>query len=109
MDGVVAFLLPTGNQVGPLFEHLDDAGNFRGIILQIGIHGNDELSPATAEAFGKRRGLAAVAPELDALDARIFGGKGLDAGEGAVLATVIDDEDFEPDVLTRADFPDFLH
>ncbi len=58
------FLPPSRNDVIPLLELLKESGNVIGIVLQIAIHGQNELARGVIESGGKRRGLAKIPAQL---------------------------------------------
>ena len=41
------------------------SGNLAGVVLQVAVHGDDELALRVVEAGGQRRGLAEVAAQFD--------------------------------------------
>ena len=65
----MAFLLVAADEViAILFDHPVQLGNLVGRVLQVGIHGNDDIALCLFEATIEGRALAVVAAELNALD-----------------------------------------
>ena len=48
-----------------LFELFDEAGNLVRVVLQVAVHGKNEVARGVIEAGGERRRLTEVAAELD--------------------------------------------
>ena len=84
-DEVVnAFLAPSGDDVVALFELFDEGGDVVRVVLQVAVHGEDELAGGMIETGGQRRGLAEVAAQLDDEDAAVYRGNLFEEFVGAV-------------------------
>ena len=94
-EGIVAFLLPSGDHIVILFRnHAEQGGNLVGAVLHVGIHGDDHRALRRLETAMQRRRLTVIAAELNAVDGGIPTGIFLDDRPGAVLAAVIHENDF---------------
>ena len=94
-DGVETLLFPPGDKVVALVEnHAPHGGNLVGRILQIGVHGEDDLALRGLEPAKERGRLAVIAGETDGPD----GGKLLpelsDDVPRTVGRTVVDEDNF---------------
>ena len=64
-DGVEARIFPAGDQIVALIQLGEKVGNLCGIILQVPVHGKDNLAATTAETGHEGGRLAKVAAEAD--------------------------------------------
>lgn len=84
-----------GHHVRPRFvEQADQPRNVRGIVLQIGIEGDDEVSARRIESRGERSGLAAVFVEPNRAEPWKASTELPQHRGSPVIAAVIDDDDF---------------
>ena len=65
---------PAGDDVVTFFKLGQEGGHFQRIVLQVAVHGEDELAFGVVEAGGQRGGLAEVAAQLDNENAAVDGG-----------------------------------
>jgi hypothetical protein len=86
---------PAHHDIIPLLDLLHEQGNVGGIILQIGVHGDQDLARCMVDACYHGRSLAMIAPELDHTDARINVRQGFTAHESIVRTAIVDEEDLE--------------
>jgi hypothetical protein len=77
-SGVVALLLPAGDEVGAGLDAGDEVGDHGGVVLEVGVEGEDDLAAHALEAGGEGRGLAEVAAEVDDADARVLCDEGVE-------------------------------
>jgi len=90
---VVAILAPSRDQVESLVQFGDNLGDVIRVILEVPVHGHDDLAAGIGETGLHRRSLPAIAPEMDGLEPAV-GSAGLsDAGGRPIGASVIDEED----------------
>ncbi len=68
--------------------------NLRRIVLQVGVHREDDLTPRHLESGDERRRLAEVAAETNDMDARIALMQRAQRLKRAVPAAVVDEDDF---------------
>lgn len=94
--GVLAVAFPAGDDVVALVEPGEEVGDFGGVVLEVGIDGDDDGAAGEAEAGVEGGGFAEVTPEADGAGGvvGVGGGKVLGHVPGAVTAAVIDEEDF---------------
>ena len=83
---------PAADDIVALIQLLNNERNVLRIILQVGIHRNNDLSSRMLESGGQRRGLAEVAGKEKRLNSGISGSQFLD-GVGASIQTAVIDED----------------
>src|SRR5579871_3783559 len=62
VPGIVANSLPTTHDIEPAAQLGDEGWDFLGIILQIGVHGKDEIAPRRMHAGRQSGRLAEVSP-----------------------------------------------
>src|SRR5580658_11184650 len=79
---------PSADDVVALFELGEEARNLAGVVLQVAVHGDDELAGGVVEAGGERRGLPEVAAKLYDKDSRIDRSDLLEQPVGAVARAV---------------------
>ena len=92
---VAALGAPAGDDVVALFELGEELGDLVWVVLEVAVHGEDELTPGVVEAGGEGGGLAEVTTELDNEDARIDGGDLFEQAVGAVAGAVVDKDELE--------------
>ena len=92
---IAALAAPAADDVVALFEACDEVGNLFGIVLEVSVHGDDELALRVIEAGGESGGLAEVAAELDDQYAGVDGGYLFEQTIGAVAGTVVDEDELE--------------
>ena len=63
-------LLPARDQVPAGIQRLNEARDLVGVVLQVGVHRDDDVARARADADHQRRRLAEIAPQPDRLDRR---------------------------------------
>ena len=63
------------------------------VVLQVGVHGDDDPAPGGLEAGLEGRGLAAVGGEGEVAHRIVSGGQGLDDGKACIRAAVVDEDD----------------
>ena len=95
-------LAPAADDVVALFEFGEEVGDLLGIVLEITIHGEDEVSLRVIEAGGESRGLTEVAAELDDENAAVDCGDLFKQAVGAIAGSIVDEDQFEG-------FADLLH
>ncbi len=64
-------------------------------MLEVTVHGEDEVSLGMIEACGEGGGLAEVATELDDEDAAVYGSDLLEESVGAIAGAVVDEDQLE--------------
>jgi len=93
---------PAADDVVTLFKLGEEVGDLVGIVLEIAVHGEDEVALGVVEAGGEGGGLAEVSAELDDENAAVDGGDLFKQAVGAVSGSIIDEDQFEG-------FTDLLH
>jgi len=86
---------PAADDVVALFKFGEEVGDLVGIVLEIAVHGEDEVALGVVEAGGKGGGLAEVAAELDDENAAVDGGDLFKQAVGPVAGTIVDEDQFE--------------
>ena len=99
---VAALLAPAADDVVALFELGEEVGDLVGVVLQVAVHGEDEVALGVVEAGGEGGGLAEVAAELDDEDAAVDGSDLFKQAVGAVAGAIVDEDQLEG-------FADLLH
>src|SRR5579875_3804606 len=89
--GVGALHAPAAHDVVPLLNFFDESRNFGGIVLQVAVHGNDDLAAGVIEPSFQRGGLPEIAAKPDDRHARVIRGNFGEQAERSVLAAVIDE------------------
>ena len=93
-DGVVALLLPAADQiVALLLDHVVEARDLVGAVLQVSVHRDDHVALGAGEAALQTGGLPIVAAELHAPHMGVLLAKLLDDAPGVVRATIVDEDD----------------
>ena len=88
-------LAPAADDVVALFELGEEVGDLVGIVLEIAVHGEDEVPLGVVEAGGEGGGLAEVAAKLDDENAAVYGGDLFQQAVGAVAGSVVDEDQFK--------------
>jgi len=91
--GILAVLSPAVHHVVAFFELLHDAGDVLRIILEIGVQGNDDLSPGVIKSGGNGSGLPEVANKLQDTHPPIQAGQALEFLGAPIRASIVDKED----------------
>jgi hypothetical protein len=101
--------LPPGDEIEVvLLEHRQQAGDLLRVVLEVAVHGHDDLPAAVVEAGRQGRRLAEVAAQAHQLDARVALARPAPALGGGVGRAVVDEDDLEApaepveDAVTRA-------
>ena len=95
-DGIMPFLLPSGHHLITLLsDHPVEFGDFIRTVLQVGIHGDDNIALGVIKSAIQRRRFAVIASELDPLHFRIFLRQGSDDFPGIVGTSVVNVNDLE--------------
>ena len=102
--GVLAVEPPAGHHVVALGEFVQQLRNVRGIVLQIAVEPDDDLTGREVDAGHHGGRLAEVAPKIDHLEARIPGGYDFEIGFGRIAAAIVDEDHFviSADILQRS-------
>ena len=79
-------------------EVLEEAGDFVGGVLEVGVERGNEGAASVAEAGGEAGALAGVGGVKEAADGGILGLELADAFGGAIGAGVVDEDDFVGEV-----------
>ena len=99
---VAAMLAPATDDVVAFFQFGEEVGDLVGVVLEIAVHGEDEVALGVVEAGGEGGGLAEVAAELDDENPTVDGGDFFKQAVGAVAGSIVDEDQFEG-------FADLLH
>jgi hypothetical protein len=95
-DEVVATMrAPPAHNVVAFFELGEEAGDLVGIVLQVAVHGKDEVALGVVEAGSEGGGLAEVAAELDDQDTAVYCGDLFEEAVGAVAGSIVDEDQLE--------------
>lgn len=93
-EGVLPPRTPADDHIEAAFVFAQHGGNVRGVVLKVGVYGDDHITLGVAETGAEGRGLPAVAAERDVTRFGVFGSETLDDVEAAVGAAVVDEEHF---------------
>ena len=94
LDGVVlAVLAPAAHDVEALFELGEQERDVGGVVLEVAIHRDDDVTAGEIEASHHRGGLAEIAAEMDDLHALVAAGDLVEQLIGAVGRAVIDEDE----------------
>ena len=93
VPGIAPGLFPPDNDIAAFLEFLEEGGDFLGVVLKIGVHGEDQLARNAFKARGKRDRLAEIAPEPDDFDLGVLRAQGRELFVGAVGASIVDEEE----------------
>src|SRR5258708_38207244 len=88
-------LAPAADDVVALFKLGEEVGNLVGIVLEIAVHGEDEVALGVIEAGGEGGGLAEVAAELDDENAAVDGGDLFKQSVGPGAGAIVHEDQFE--------------
>ena len=89
-----AVLPPAADDVVALGEFFENAPDIARVILQVGIDGHHDLAPRRVEAGRHRRRLPEIAPKVNDMPAPVARLHRVQAFIAAVMAAVIDSDDF---------------
>ncbi len=95
MPGIEADLLPAAHHVEPRGQRFEEAREFLGIVLQVGVEGHDDVALGGLEAGGEGSRLAEVAAKPDSVDPTVLARQLSDDVPGAVGAAVVHEDDFQ--------------
>src|SRR6202022_2507658 len=95
-------LAPAADDVVALFKLGEEVGDLVGIMLEIAVHGEDEVALGVIEAGSEGGCLTEVAAEFDDENAAVDGGDLFQETVGAVAGSIVDEDQFEG-------FADLLH
>ncbi len=93
-EAIDPFFSPAGDDVVAFVDFGDELGELVGVVLEVAIHGNDDVAAGVIEAGGECGGLAEVAAEVDDEDVGVGFGELAEAGVGVVLGAIVDVDDF---------------
>ena len=97
---VLAFLFPSGHEVIALLaDHPDHFRNLLGGVLQVRVHGHDNLALGGGKALVQGCRFAVIPPERDAVDSGMGVREGADHLPGAVRGAIIHKDYFEGKAL----------
>ena len=93
-DGVIhAMFAPAAGDVVALVDFFEQRGNVLGAVLQVAIHGDDDVALGFVEAGRERGGLAEVAAQADHLEVAVGLHQVGEEFEAAIVGGVVDEED----------------
>ena len=92
---VAALGAPAADDVVALFELGEEVGDLVGVVLEVTVHGEDEVTLGVVEAGGEGGGLAEVAAQFDDEDAAVYGGDLFKEAVGPVAGAIVDEDKFE--------------
>lgn len=84
---------PAADDVVSCFDLLDKKRDVMGIVLEIRVERDDNITPGMVESCRKGRSLAKVFSEFDDFDSVILPVKTFQRKKGFILASVIDEDD----------------
>src|SRR5690606_2742385 len=85
----LAVASPADDDVEALLEFGQQARDVGGIVLQVGVHRDDDRAAGMAEPGGHRRGLSEALPEADDANARLRCGQPSEDLERAITRAVV--------------------
>jgi hypothetical protein len=91
----VTDLFPSRDKVVPFVEFRQQRRNGSGVILKIGVHGDDDLAPCIGDPYRESRRLAVVPVEPEGANLPVLSLERTNRIEGTVGAAVVDKDDFE--------------
>jgi hypothetical protein len=80
---------PSANNVKALFQSLDKLWDIGGIMLQVSVHGDDEVTARGIEAGTQGNGLACVVPQSYDCNSTVYLSDLLKQGKTAVGAAIV--------------------
>ncbi len=95
MPRVEAAEFPAVDDVVPLGEFFEEFGDFGGVVLQVGVHHEEDVAAGGAHAGGQRRRLAKVSSEANSRNAVIFSGQIANCLPTGVGGAIVDEDDFD--------------
>ncbi len=110
---ILPIFAPAADDVISLVHFGQQPGNIGGVVLQVPVHGHDDLPPGMVEAGDHGRGLAIVATEFDGPELGGAGFQPFDDFPGLVPGSVVDENNFvsEGEMARNLENPEkqFLH
>jgi len=103
-EAVFAVFAPAAYHVDVFGELGKEGWDVVGVVLEVGVHGDDEGVSGVIDAGGEGGGLAEVALEEDGANAGIGGGDVEDEAGGVVGAAVVDEDEFVGVAVALAGF-----
>ena len=97
VHGVEPIHLPADDDIEPLLDLLDELVQIGRIVLEIRVHGDDDLALRALETGRQAHRLAEVRAQADTADARIFAVQLGDDLPGVVGAAVVDEDELVAD------------
>ena len=102
-EGVVLpVFAPAADDVEAFVELGEEEGDVFGVVLEVAIHGDDDVAFCKIEPCHHGGGLAVVAAEVDDFHAVVFGGDFIEQLVGAIAGAVVHEDEFPR-------LRDFLH
>ncbi len=100
-ERVLAVAPPAGHDVVAGVEGREQARDVGGVVLEVAVHGDDDLAGGVIDAGRERGGLSEVAHQAHEVHARIVAGGRDQARIGVVVAAVVDEHDLarEPQAI----------
>ena len=95
VEGVVAHLLPAADDILAGRQGREEAGDFGGVVLQVGVEGEDHVAGRALEAGLQCGGLAEVAAEPHRANVGVSRRELADDGPGGVGTAVVDEQDVQ--------------
>src|SRR6266571_6155061 len=86
---IPSFLFPPGNQIKAFLDFTDEIRDFVRVVLQVSIHGDDDVALSMGKAHRKGCGLTVVSPETDNLHSSVATAQVMQCAHRAVRAAVI--------------------
>lgn len=105
---VFAVLAPAGTNIVALFNPGQQLRQIRRIVLQIAIHRNNDIARSKIETGHHGGGLSEIAPEMHDLDMIVLRRDLVEQSRAAVLAAIIDQNQFPRAAKSRADRGNFF-
>src|SRR6516162_3498112 len=108
MPGIMAGPFPAAYNINLAAACSQQTRDLVGIILQVRVHSYYDFAVRSSKTGGKRRGLAEVPPQANAMDAGIFASQVADDLPRTVRAAIIDKQDFKVEFRLAGRFPNFF-
>jgi len=106
--GIVADLLPAADHVHALVHSGQEAGDFVGVVLEVGVQGEDQLAAGVGKPSAQGRRLPEVAAEPNPPHAGVLGGDPANRLPGAVRRAVVHENHLDLQPVRRRDLVDLL-